>query len=405
MTLLDCFRLSLGSLTNRPLRTWLTLMGIFIGVAAVVALISLGQGMKAAINAQFSSVGTDKIIVQGASAGFGPPGQNTAGIVGKDDLEIIRKVSGVERAAGRLYRSMNFEYAGVSVVTFGASIPEEQEDRELVVEAINIKINQGRMLKPSDKGKLLAGNHLWTTDHFPKPIVIGSKIKVNDAEFEVVGLLEKIGAGRDEVFFMNEEDLRDLVGEKEEYSAVIAQAVKEEKPAAVSDRILKTIRKNRHQKEGFEDFTAETSEDLIASINIIVGVVQAVFVGIALISLLVGGIGIMNTMYTSVLERTREIGIMKAVGAKNEDVMWIFLLESGLLGLAGGAIGIAVGIGLSKTVEYFAKGFSGNLLQTSFPWHIMVGTLAFSFVIGTISGALPARQASKLPPVEALRSE
>src|SRR3989338_5924517 len=105
MTLADYIRLSFASLTNRPLRTWLTMLGIFIGVAAVVALVSLGQGMKAAINSQFATVGTDKIIIQGASAGFGPPGQNTAGIVGKEDLELVQKVTGVGRAAGRLMRS------------------------------------------------------------------------------------------------------------------------------------------------------------------------------------------------------------------------------------------------------------------------------------------------------------
>jgi len=134
--------------------------------------------------------------------------------------------------------------------------------------------------------------------------------------------------------------------------------------------------------------------------------VQAVLVGIAAISLLVGGIGIMNTMYTSVLERTKEIGTMKAVGAKNSDILFIFLFESGLLGLVGGAIGIGIGIGLGEGAEYIASvGLGTNLLQAVFPWYLILGALLFSFLIGTLSGIFPAMQAAKLKPADALRYE
>jgi len=395
--------LAIGSLRKRFLRTLLTLIGIFIGIASVVALISLGQGMQAAINQQFSSVGTDKIIIQGAAAGFGPPGQNAAGTVDKEDLELIKKVPGVNKAAGRLLRSVNLEYGTSVIVTFGASLPEEQEARDLVIDANNIKTKKGRMLKPGESNKILVGNHLWTIDHFSKDIALGSKMLINGKTFEVIGLLDKIGAGRDESIMVNEDDMRELLNEKDKFSAIIVQT--NEKPAEVADRILRAIRKDRRQKEGFEDVTVSTSEDIIASINTILGVVQAVFIGIAAISLLVGGIGIMNTMYTSVLERTREIGIMKAIGARNNAVLAIFLIESGLLGVLGGAIGILIGVVLSKLVEFFGQGVVGNVLKASFPWYLIVGALAFSFLVGAVSGLLPARQAAKLPPVEALRGD
>lgn len=399
----DYIKIAFGNMRKRFLRTSLTMLGVFIGIAAVVALISLGQGMKTAVNAQFASVGTDKIIVQGASAGFGPPGINAAGKIGKHELELVRDVQGVKRAAGRLLKPMNFEYETGSLITFAASLPESAEDRDLVVEANNIKIAKGRMLKPADRQKLLAGNHLWTVEHFPKQIILGSKISVNGERFEVVGLLDKIGAGRDEAFMMNEQDVRELFDNKEEFSAIIAQAGAGEKPSEISDRILKAIRRDRHQKEGFEDVTVETSEELIASINTILGVIQAVFAGIAAISLFVGGIGIMNTMYTSVLERTREIGVMKAIGARNSDILLLFILESGFLGIAGGAIGIAIGVGLAKTVEITARGQIGNVITATFPFYLILGSLAFSFVIGIVSGLFPARQAARLPPAEALR--
>ncbi|MCK4589887.1 MAG: ABC transporter permease, partial [Nanoarchaeota archaeon] len=123
------------------------------------------------------------------------------------------------------------------------------------------------------------------------------------------------------------------------------------------------------------------------------------------ISLLVGGVGIMNTMYTSVLERTNEIGVMKAIGAQNKDILAIFLFESGFLGLMGGIIGVLIGVGIGKLVEFGAAMQGLDILKASFPWYLIVGALLFSFLVGAISGVAPARQASKMKPVEALRYE
>jgi putative ABC transport system permease protein len=399
----DYFFIAFGSLKKRFLRTSLTMLGIFIGIAAVVALISLGQGMQAAINGQFASIGTDKIIVQGASAGFGPPGQNTAGVVTEHDLDLVRQVPGVLRAAPRFIRSTTVEFSDSTEVIVTASLPMIAEDRDLVIESLNVKAEQGRMLKASDSGKIMVGEHYWKEEHFGKPIVVGSKLLINGKQFEVVGLMKKGAAFINSAFLMNQDDLEKIIQKSDELSAIVAQV--SGSPSDVADRVLRALRRDRHQKEGFEDVTVSTSEDLIGSINTILGVVQAVFIGIAAISLLVGGIGIMNTMYTSVLERTRDIGIMKAIGARNSDVLWIFLLESGLLGMAGGGVGVLIGVGLSKLVEFFGQGFAGSVLKASFPWYLIVGALAFSFFVGMISGVLPARQASKLPPVEALRAD
>ncbi len=401
----DYGTIAVRNLQKRFLRTILTLLGIFIGIATVVALISLGQGMQKAINAQFASVGTDKVIVQGSNPGFGAPGQNAAGIVDEHDLELVRRVPGVKRAAGRLLRSATVEFAQDADVLFIGSLPKKPDDRALVVEANNVRILHGRMLKPDDERGILLGHDLWTKERFQKKPVVGSKLFINNQRFEVVGLLDKIGAGRDTSIMMNENDARDIFDEPTEYNAVFAQVETGEKVTLVADRILRALRRDRHQKEGFEDITVSTSEDLIKSVNTILGVVQAVFIGIALISLLVGGIGIMNTMYTSVLERKQEIGIMKAIGARNSDVLAIFLLESGLLGMSGGGVGIGVGMGMSVLVEVAARGVVGNVLKASFPWYLIAGALAFSFLTGVIAGILPARQASALPPVEAMRGD
>ena len=401
----DYLLIALGGLRKRFLRTSLTMLGIFIGIAAVVALISLGQGMQDAINSQFASLGTDKIIARGVQAGFGPPGQLAAGVVTEDDLKLVRQVSGVKRAATRILRSVNVEYADEVEIIFGVSIPQKPEERDLVLESLNLKTAKGRMLKPADRAKAVIGYHYWSEDHFPRSIVVGSKLDINGKQFEVIGLLDKGSAFGNDAILLNEDDLQKIINETEEVSAIVAQVDKGEDAAVVADRVQRAFRKDRHQKKGFEDVSVETSQELINSIKLILGVVQAVFIGIAMISLLVGGIGIMNTMYTSVLERTREIGIMKAIGARNGDIMALFIVESGLLGLVGGAIGVVLGIGLSKLVEIGGQNMVGDLLKASFPWYLIVGALVFSVIIGAISGVLPARQASKLQPVEALQSD
>jgi len=174
----------------------------------------------------------------------------------------------------------------------------------------------------------------------------------------------------------------------------------------VADDIERAMRRDRDLELGKEDFQISTPQQILETLDTILTMVEIVLIGIAAISLLVGGIGIANTMYTAVVERTKEIGIMKSIGAQNKDILLIFVIESGLLGLAGGAIGIVFGIGLSKLVEYLAFAFLGtSLIKAFFPWYLIVGSLVFSFLIGTISGFFPARQAASLKPVDALRYE
>jgi len=401
----DCFRLSASGLRQRRLRTWLTMLGIFIGIAAVVALISLGQGMQDAINNAFATIGTDKIIIQAQQAGFGPPGTDTAGEMTEHDLDVVRHVPGVKRVAGRTLHGVEVEFADSSRTIFMADLPKEDDARDLVVEAFRLRVRYGRELKPTDRGSVIVGHDLFAKDLFPKPVRVNSRLLIDGRRFIVVGVMEKSGQpGRDEVVIMNREDARDLLGLDDELSAVVAQAEEGEAPSELAERIGRAVRQDRHQKEGLEDFTVSTSEELIKSINVILTAVQLVLAGIAAISLLVGGIGIMNTMYTAVLERTNEIGVMKAIGARNSDILLLFLIESGVLGAVGAVIGILLGFTLSTIVELGAsRMFGPNILQASFPPSLILGALAFGFVVGMLSGVFPARQAARLRPVEALR--
>jgi len=174
----------------------------------------------------------------------------------------------------------------------------------------------------------------------------------------------------------------------------------------VASKTEKKLLDFRDQTEKTQDFSVITPEEFLQTFGNILNIILVFLLGVAGISLVVGGIGITNTMYTAVLERYREIGVMKAVGARNSDILKIFMIESGLLGLVGGIIGVVLGMGMSLMIEYIAlTQLRTNILQAVFPPYLIIGCLTFAFLIGAFSGAFPAWRASKIKPVEALRYE
>jgi putative ABC transport system permease protein len=382
------------------------MIGIFIGIAAVVGLISLGQGLQAAINDQFEQLGKDKIMIQ--SKTIGPPGSASSEklILTTKDLETIKNVRGVENVVGILMKTSVLSFKDESKITIAIGI--NPEEISLFSQMQSFKIIDGRDLKKGDGFKAIVGyNNAIDGKIWKGAVQVGSTIEIEGVEFKVVGILGKTGDPyNDGGIYVPKETLREVLNVQDEESEIIAKTQSGFNPSDVADAIKRKLRQERDEKEDQETFSVQTSEQLLTTFTNIFGIVQAVLVGIAAISLVVGGIGIMNTMYTSVLERTKEIGTMKAVGAKNSDILQIFLFESGLLGLVGGTIGIALGIGLGKSVEYIAKIALGtDLLRASISFPLIAGALTFSFLIGTLSGVLPAMQASKLKPVDALRYE
>ena len=407
----DYLKVGISNLFHRKLRSWLTMIGIFIGIAAVVGLISLGQGMKEAIGNVFLNIGSDKIIVQ-AKSGLqfaGPPGSSSASNLTTHDIDVIRRVKGVEEVGARLIKPVKLEFNNEVKFYFAASMPDDEEGRRLITEVNRYETEAGRLLKKNDKLKTFIGNNVANKGVFKKKkIELGNTLKINEVEFEVVGILEKTGnPQQDRIVIVPEDTLREVLKINKKKVDVIAVKVQKGVDVNnVANDIEKAMRRDRDLELGKEDFEIQTPQQILATLDNILTIVQIVLVGIAAISLLVGGIGIANTMYTAVIERTKEIGIMKSVGAQNKDILLIFIIESGLLGLVGGAIGIALGIGLSKLVEFAAFKFLGtSLIKAFFPWYLIAGALLFSFLVGTISGLLPAKQASSLKPVDALRYE
>jgi len=397
----EYFKLAVRNLWKKGIRSWLTMLGIFVGIAAVVSLISLGQGMDDAIKGQFSSIGSNIIIVM-PGAGFESFGSAK---LYKHDEDIIKGVRGVDNLAPFQAKVSKVEYN--RKVQYLPVNGAPADDRYKLIEDMGIKIAQGRRPQPSDRFKAFLGSRFASGDVFKnKYLKVGDKITIDGHEFEVSGVLESIGNPQDDsTVWIPIDTAQDIFNDKG-YVEIIVETKSGFKPSDVADDIKQKMRRDRGEKEGEEDFTVQTSDQLLESVSGILNAVQAVLIGIAAISLMVGGIGIMNTMYTSVLERTSEIGVMKAIGAKNSDILTIFLIESGVIGTFGGIIGIIMGLGLSKTVEFYATNVLGDsLLKASTSPYLIVGALLFSFVVGCASGTFPAIQASKLRPVEALRYE
>ncbi|MFH0862049.1 MAG: ABC transporter permease [Candidatus Altiarchaeota archaeon] len=399
----EYFRIALSNITKKGIRSWLTMIGIFIGIAAVVSLISLGQGLKDAIDTQFASMGTDIILVMPGS-GFESFGSSK---LTRHDEDLIRSVNGVDNAAPFIVKLSKITFQKEVAYTIVIGTPTDS--RFDVIEGMStFKTIEGRnRFYPTDKHSVAVGYTLAHGDFLKhKNVKLNDNIRIDDTEFKVVGIMDKVGNPEDDKNVYIPLDTAEELFKDKDYNQLIVKARQGADISKVAEDIKAKMRKDRNQKEGEEDFMVQTSEQLLESVGGILNTVQAFLVGIALISLMVGGIGIMNTMYTSVLERTREIGVMKAIGARNSDIRWLFLIEAGVLGTVGGAIGIVMGLAMSKSVEYVGQAVLGNdLLRANTSWQLIFGALAFSFVVGSLSGVLPAGQASKLKPVEALRYE
>ncbi|MEK6984518.1 MAG: ABC transporter permease [Nanoarchaeota archaeon] len=403
----DYAAFSLKNLRSRRLRSWLTMIGIFIGIAAVISLIGLGEGLRLAIMSQFGFLGADVLGVQASGLAFaGPPGTAVAKPLSDELTEKIAKINGVEAAFNRYIDSSTLEFNDRQDIGIVGSVPEG-DDTKIFEKMVNLEAEEGRLLKNGDSKKVVLGNDFKKDDIFGKAIKIGDRILVNGVAFEVVGILEKKGSFIfDRIVMINEKAMIDVLGIDKNKVDVIAVKVKDQsRIQQIKEDIEKQLRNERNVDKGEEDFQVESPQQTLEALNSTLFAVQLFVYIIAAISLAVGGIGIMNTMYTSVLERTKEIGIMKSIGARNSAIFVIFFVESGLLGMIGGLIGILLGVGFAYGVSALGRILLGSeLIQASISLFLIFGALIFSFALGTLFGVLPAYRASRLNPVDSLRN-
>lgn len=401
----DYIRIVILNFSQRKVRSWLTMIGIFIGIAAVVSLIGLGEGLRVAINSQFAFLGTDVLAVT-ASGGLGPPGAGVIDPLTDKELDAIERIPGVEGAAGRIQESVKLVFNKKTTFSYAISMPDG-EGREIIEYVLTMEAQKGRLMEDSDKGVVFLGAGFAEKDtKFGKPILPGSEVELLDKEFRVIGIMEKKGNPMvDNMIFMNEDELRGLVDRPgDDYDIIGVRFDENADVNKIKLDIEKKLRKIRDVKQGEEDFAVETPASMLEQVNSMLLGVQIFVYIIASISILVGGIGIMNTMYTSVLERTKEIGIMKAIGAKNSTIFSLFFIESGFLGTVGGIIGTILGFLIATGLAFIGRlALKSEIIAAHFPVGLIIGALLFSFILGSFFGTLPAIQASKLNPVDAMR--
>lgn len=401
----DYFSLAFENLRHRGLRSWLTILGVVIGIAAVVSLIGLGAGLKTAILGQFGTLSVDTLTIQNKGSGFGPPGSTVVEKLNDNDVRIIESISGVDNVVTRLVRVVKVEYNGITSFEYVVDVPDDKEDIDFVKESFDFEMADGRFIEEGDSRVIVLGSSAAEGARFKEEIRVGKKLLIEGQSFEVIGILDKSSSLQmNSVYFLPKEDLENILGIDKEYDMIVAKVHDKDDIELISNELSRKFRSDRNEKLGEETFSVETPLQSLNAVNTILNIVNGIVVGIAMISLLVGGIGIANTMYTSVLERTKEIGTMKAIGAKNSDILWIFIIESGLLGLVGGIAGALIGLGTSVAIASIANQTLGtNLFQISIDYYLLLGSITFSFIIGIASGVFPALQASRLNVVDALR--
>ncbi len=403
--LTDYFRLATRNLKKRGVRSWLTLLGIFIGITAVVSLISLGNGLKVAVNSQFGVSSTEVITIQaGGVNAFGPPGSGVVNALNVDDLEAIEDLNNIDWVIRRNIPTLRLEYNDRLIIGFAMNIPDG-ESREFAYETLDVEPEFGRLLEDGDQDVVVLGYNFHADSvGLGKPVRVGDSVEVNGKSFDVIGITEKKGSFIfDNIVHFNEEPLEDLAGYGDDIDVIVAKVKDKDKMELTKLEIEDVLRKTRDVDKGEEDFEVSTPDAALETVNGVIGGVQAFIVIIASLSILVGALGIVNTMTTSVLERRKEIGIMKAIGARNSDIFLQFLIESGLLGLVGGIVGVLFGTAVGFVGTQALNNFIGADTSPGISFSLITLSLLGSFMVGAVAGIIPAMRAAKENPVEALR--
>lgn len=394
----ELYSIAFVNLKQQRLRSVLTLLGVVIGIAAIVALISIGQGMDKAIEESFEGLGINTIIVlpgTGASMAQGAYGAKIT--LDQKDVKVIESINHVTNVAPVYFSNAYMEFGRERKLVGVMGI--EPEKSGFMKDVGEFDIMEGRFLEQRDTYEVMIGEQ-FAESFFDKEIMLRDKVYLDGVKFNVVGLMKQGMSPVTSYFIIVPFSALEKMGKDWTISRITATVFSKEYVDEVKEEIEEALEKTYNEGE----FTVMTMEQVMEQAGLVLDVVQVVLIGIAAISLLVGGIGIMNTMLMAVMERRKEIGVMKAIGATRLRITVIFLAEASLIGLVGGVIGLLFGYGLGNAVA-LAAAYGGVPLEPVLSVSLVAGALLFSMVVGAISGVYPAVRASKLDPVETLRFE
>jgi putative ABC transport system permease protein len=420
MKLITILSLALNSVFHSKIRSWLTILGIIVGVSSFVAILALGQGMEDSIQSRTATMqldvinitpgfsrATEVIGIGGGGRGGGMPGgitripesTSSSVVLTEKDISTLKTIPGIN--------AINKEISGQTEIYFtGESIKRSITGVDVInwLKITNIELTNGRLLGPSDKYSVLIGERL-AKDSFSKKIPLNTIITINNKSFRVVGIIKnsaEVIAPLDVTFVTLEEK---TINEYDKITIKVDEINKVDEIVEIINTKLMFSRRIISERQ--KDFSVSAIKDNIESINEMTNSMIMFLTIIAAISLIVGAIGIANTMFTSVLEKTKEIGIMKSIGASSFDILFLFILVSSLYGLVGGFLGVLIGSVLS--------GYLGNSIgigmvmriggEGSFSFALAIYGIVIAVGISVLSGFIPAYRAAKLKPVDALRYE
>ena len=401
MKIIDLVSETFTSLFSNKVRTFLTILGIVIGIGSVIAMISVGESATSSIEKDINSMGSNFLTVVIDTTTFFDNHMKPK-MLNSEDIKSLRELDGIDNVYGLITTSSILSYLDIQESYTINGVPEGY------LEKINIKPKDGiffNSLHSEGYSKVVVISPDISKTLFVNESAIGKEIKINGEKYMVIGIFDDSDASgmenMDTYVFMPVSTAGRFISGNDSYSYIFAELNEDENVVAMETEVKYVLEKNRGivNKDEEDYFNVISQEDILEVTNSIMATLSGVLAAIAGISLLVGGIGIMNMMLTNISERTREIGLRKAIGAKNTEISNQFLLEAIVLTLIGGIIGILIGWGLSSIASSLI-GFDSVLSIKSIGLGLGICTF-----IGVAFGYYPAKKASKMNPIDALRHE